>query len=321
MSKVCFLSWHFATPQIFLNYLIKMTPGQSGKWKDMEAITDPSKADYCVIFDGYKGPFPHDRAIYVGQHPHVEGFSPSFRRFQDKMALARITLDKYLNPGEWWIDYTYDELIALEPPKKTKDLICISTYQTHNKMYARRLWFIEQFLTYIKNTVGEPKVNVDIYGRPEEKFNASPIFKNFYRGSLGENNPDGYQNKHTIGKNILINYSHSLEFDVGPTKNYLSERFYDAILLWCFPLYFGSKNVEQFLPPSVFQYIDIYKVNIDEQFEMILNVIEYDPLEGVSSTGKNILEEFRIARDKLLNEYQTWPYIYDVIHNLKKYNA
>jgi len=143
MIKVCFLSWHFATPEIFLEYLIKMTPGRSGKWKDMVAVTNPFEADFCPIYDGYTGQFPQERAIYLGQHPDIPSDpSPSFRTFDNQKFAARVRLDKHLNAGEWWLDYTYDELTAMKPPTKTKDLACIMTYQTHRPLYTQRVNFM-----------------------------------------------------------------------------------------------------------------------------------------------------------------------------------
>lgn len=306
-KKICFLSWHFATPQIFLDYLKKQTPGQSGKWKDMEAVIDPNEADYCIIMDGYRGHFPEDRAIYIGQHPYVEGFSPSFRTFENKHCLARVRLDKHLNPGEWWLEYDYDTLVRLAVPKKDKVIACCMTYQTHNAMYAQRVKFMQEYCKE-ENEQSESEA-IHLYGRPEEKFRVDNILRPYYKGVLGKNNPDGYLNEHTQGKTILSQYEYTLEFDVGPTKNYVSERFYDALLLWCWPIYFGSTNVHEFFPERSFGVVDLYK---DHPLEQVWSQIhQNDWFESLDA-----IEE---ARNLILDKYQIWPYVYDVIHNLGKY--
>lgn len=293
--KVCFLSWHFSTPEIFLNSLIKMTPNCSGKWKDMEAITDPFKADFCVIMDGYSGSFPEDRAIYVGEHPRVEGFCPTFRKWEDKKALLKLNLDENVNPGEWWIKYTYDDLMGLKPPKKEKDLCCIMTYQTHNTMYLQRPKFMQEVCKYFPN--------VEIYGRPTENFQQDDILSKHYKGYLGFNKPDGKIGEHLLGKEVVGDYRYSLEFDVGPTRNYFSERFYDALLLWTKPIYFGSNNVHDFIPKEAFNYINIYDLSSAKTIPDIVNTeINY----------KSISE----ARYLLLNKYQWWAYIYERIKDL-----
>lgn len=296
--KVAFLSWHFATPEIFLQSILKMTPGRSGKWGNIEAITDPMKADFCFVMDGYNGKLPEERTIYFGEHPSC--CETSYRTWQDKKALARLTLDKHVNLGEWWLEYDYDYLIALEPPKKSRNLICIMTYQTHNEMYAQRPKFVRELVTRY------PQFYFDLYGRPQERFESDTVLKCVYRGALGYNNPDGRIGQHLVGKEILQAYKYSLEFDVGPTKNYFSERFYDALLLWTCPIYFGSTNVSKYIPGSAFWTIDINHLNSVEKIPLI---VEEEP----------DIESIRIARELLLNRYQMWPYAHHIINHLDLY--
>ena len=297
MIKVCFLSWHYASPEIFLNSIIKMTPGCSGKWKDMEAVIDPFQADFCIVIDGYNKPFPKERAIYVGEHPDC--CKTSFRTWDKEEALSKLSLDKYLNPGEWWIKYEYDYLVRLKPVPKSKKLVCVCTYQTHNPMYEQRAIFLEHFVQHTPDVA----VWFSLFGRPEEKYRGNPNFKWVYGGPLGVNKPDGTIGEHLVGKEIIQDYTHALEFDVGPTKNYFSERFYDALLLWTMPIYFGSNNVHEYIPKEAFEYVNIHDLNDSKK---IANIV---------SSPVN-LEKMAEARDLLLNKYQLWPYVYNIIKNL-----
>lgn len=303
--KVCFLSWHFATPEIFLNYIRHMTPGKSGKWKDMEATTNIDEADFYIIFDGHNYKIDESRAIYFCQHPKVTGYnfnaSPSFKTYANKNCLKFFNSDNGLNPGEWWIQASYDELSTLEIPKKKELLSCIVTYQTHNPMYAQRLKFVEEFE---KQTMFRSDFRWSLYGRPEEKFKANELLKNVFVGALGNNNPDGSLGSHTIGKDsILKDVVYDLMFDVGPTQNYISERFYDAMLLWAKPIYFGSNNVHEFIPRGSFEYVNILDLNeVNKVIETIKEIPDYKAM------GE--------ARDLLLNKYQVWPYVYNVIKGL-----
>jgi hypothetical protein len=296
MIKVCFLSWHYQTPKIFLDTLLKMTPGRSGWWKEMQAVIDPFEADYCIIFDGYSGKFPEDRAIYFGQHPDC---LKSFRRWEEKTALAKYPLDKFLNPGEWWINHDYDYLSNLKPPTKEKKLACVMTYQTHVPMYAARPKFVGELAKHL---------SFDLYGRPEEKFRSDSNFINHYRGPLGYNKPDGTKGEHLIGKEILSNYKYSLEIDVGPTQNYFSERFYDALLLWTMPIYWGSNNVDKFIPKEAFHYFNLENPSIFE-INRIKEIVEGNSYE-------KSLSAIEYARHVLLNRYQIWPYIYNVVKRI-----
>jgi hypothetical protein len=293
--KICFLTWHYKTPEIFLNVLLKMTPGRKGVWKDMIAVTDPFEADYCAIMDGYSGKFPQDRAIYFGEHPDC---TPSYRLWENTPALAKISLDKYLNPGEWWISHDYDMLMRMDQPSsKSEQLACIVTYQLHHVMYTQRQEFLRNLVR------SYPDIRLDLYGRPSDLFYKDQILSPYYKGPLGLDKPDWVNGEHLSGKELLVNYRFSLEFDQGPTRNYFSERFYDAMLLWVHPIYFGSNNIHKWIPQESFSYIDIFNTDdVDEARTIIMEGIDYSAI--------------REARNLLLNKYQIWPAIYDVIRGL-----
>lgn len=303
MSKICFTTWHYNTPELFLDILRRMTPKQSGKWKDMEAVTDHREADFIIVFDGcHDTTIDLKKTIYVGQHPLVEGHScPSFRDFEDKGALATIRLDKYWNTGEVWLKHDYDYLSGLKVFEKPKHTVCIMTYQTINEMYKQRVTFMKEYF--------KSGLKADLYGRPEDKFIDDAELAPYYKGPLGKTNPDGYSGDHMEGKEGLVDYKYSLEFDVGPTKNYISERFYDSMLLWCHPFYFGSTNVSDIMPEGSFTPINIEK-----------------PAEAIELIKESLKQVYNVeaaaeARYLLLNKYQTWPYIYDVINNISKYQG
>lgn len=302
--KVCFLSWHYGTPQLFLDTLTKMTPQCSNRWKDMEAVTDPDKADFICVFDGYSASkLPLDRTLYFGQHPKIEnGHCPAFRTWAEIDCLGKYPLDKHWNCGEWWIPQNYDELTKMKykDVKKDKKLCCIMTYQNHKPMYAQRLIFMEKFSATVKD--------YDLYGRPSEKFLENGILSEAYKGQLGPKEFDAKKGEHFLGKEIVGQYDYSLEFDVGPTKNYISERFYDALLLWTFPFYFGSTNVEEILPEGSFANLDIQDTSFENTIATRF-IAENKP-------SKSTIEKMAEARDLLLNKYQTWARVYETIKEL-----
>jgi hypothetical protein len=285
-----------------------MTPKRNGIWKDMEATTRINEADYYVIFDGHNEKIDESRAIYFCQHPRIENVAynthenlgKSFKSYNGKKCLKAFNSENALNPGEWWLSYDYDYLNSLEKPSKTKLLSCIMTYQTHNPMYNQRVLFMENFA---EKVMFRSDISWDLYGRPEDKFKNNDKLNIDYHGSLGANNPDGSLGVHTIGKEILKDYLYDLMFDVGPTKNYVSERFNDALLLWCKPIYFGSNNVHEFFPQESFDYVNILNLN---EWEKVVEVIK-KPIN---------YEAIKEARNLVLNKYQVWPYVYNVIKEL-----
>lgn len=278
-----------------------MTPNRSGKWKDMIAVTDPFAADFVAIMDGENCPIPHDRAIYYGEHPDC---LPAFRRWENKQALVKLPLDKYLNPGEWWIDYDYDTISKMPYPQKNKKLFCSCTLKTSAEMYLKRVRFLEKIA---------PKYSgLELYGRPKANYTRNPILNKYHKGELGNVNISREQagmGLHTTGKEIIRDYKYSLEFDNGLTTNYFSERFYDALFMWTMPVYWGSSNVHQFIPENAFRYVDL---DNPSEVDRIIKLAESDFAE------KHI-EDMSRARDLLLNKYQIWPYIYDVCTHISEY--
>ncbi|KKN19674.1 hypothetical protein LCGC14_0943420 [marine sediment metagenome] len=299
--KIMFVSWHFPTPELLLDIYKRLTPNCAGIWKNIEATLNPDEADYFIVIGGYKGKFDSKRALYFGQHGIT---SPNFKDFKNVECLASFPLDKHLNPGELWIDYTYDELINLQPSKKNKDLCCITTYQTHRKYYTDRIRFMQNFMPRY--------TNCDLFGKPSEKFKTDSILKNYYKKFLGRDDHKKVIGTYISGKNILVNYRYSLEFDQGWTVNCINERFYDAMLLWTMPIYFGAKNVEEFYPINSFRYVDISKNDLHEEINKVITLVN-------SNFREEHIEDIREARELILNRYLTFPYIHYIINNLDKY--
>ena len=299
--KVMFVSWHFKTPELMLQVYSKMTPNCSGKWGNIEATLNPKEADFFIVIEGYKGQFDPKKALYFGQHSIV---SPNFKDFKNTKCLASFPLHKYLNPGEVWIDYTYDELIKLPPSIKKHDLCCITTYQTHRQMYIDRIKFMMKFYKYSENC--------HLYGRPPEKFLKNKVLNPHYKSYLGRGDDTMSIGTYVSGKNILLDYRYSLEFDQGKTVNYVSERFYDSMLLWAMPIYFGSINVEEFYPGNSFRYVDISIQDSTLEVQKVMEIIK-------SNFREEHMEDIAIARELILNKYLTFPYVHNIINNLDKY--
>jgi len=298
---VCFLSHHYATNKDFLNTMLKMTPGKSGKWKEMTMITDPFASDYCAVFDGYSQPFPNERTLFFGQHPIK--VSRSYNDFRKIKQLASFPLESFLNPGEYWIDIDYDTLINMRPPKKSKDVCSCIIYHKDDQreMYRKRIFFMRHFAKH--------STNIDLYGRPEADFKADSELTSIYRGCVGKNDFNPYIGEHFLGKEKVGDYRYSIEFDVGKTINYISERVYDAMLLWTMPIYFGSTNVEKFLPPNSFRYIDADNWADDKEIQKAIDIINSDFRE-------QNLESMEFARDLMLNKYQSVAYVYEKIKEI-----
>jgi len=302
MVKVCFLQSEWPNQQVLDTYK-KMTPNCSGQWHEMVGVPSIEEADFCVIIDYTNQEVPANKAIYIGAHPTSCG---GYVCFDDKEAVARLDLRDTPGFGEWWIDYSYDELINLPPPKKTKKAICIVSNQRTYDYHRRRIEFLNE---YCQKFPGE----LEIYGRIQCRKNEEHIQKH-YRGVLGTGNDDpNYLSSYWYGKESALELArYVLEFDMGASpemgkcENYFSERFYDDILLWATPIYYGGTNLEKFFPPCSFYSLDIFTHTVDYVHSIINNNVSQE----------HYLEAIAECRDLLLNKYQLWPRIYRVINSL-----
>ena len=258
----------------------KMTPNYSGVWKDMVGVTNHHEADYCVVIDYTAERVDPDKTIYIGAHPFIEGYNGYKDLSRHK---HKLDLKDTFGFGEWWLKYDYDYLSALEPMDKTKDLCCIMSNTDGKQGQTQRKIFIKELAK---------RVDVHIYGRIE----------GIGMGVLGST--DLYGGNHCHGKeDVLAEHRYSIEIDIGLTRNYFSERFFDSLLMWCMPLYWGSTNVEEYIPARAFKYIDIY----DGYFN-IFSVIN-------SNKREQNLDAIAEARHLLLNKYQIWARVYEFISN------
>jgi len=239
----------------------KMTPGRSGKWKDMEAVVDANDADYHIIIDyTTKHQFDPKKAIYISAHP--VGY-PGHHDPVD--CLARIDYRTDSGFLEWWLKYDYDELSQFAIPNKTRDIACIMTSTSCVDYQIDRL-------TYMEGVVG-----VDMYGRQ-----TNPLID-------GEG--------HWGGKEIIADYKYTLEFDAY-CKNYFSERVADSILMYCMPFYKGGTNVEAYLPKESFAYIE--PTTPQELVNRILNTkIDYKAIEEARYLILNKLQLWAKVYDKI----------------------
>jgi hypothetical protein len=158
----------------------------------------------------------------------------------------------------------------------------------------------------------ENKLWIDIWGRPQLFFERNIDLEYYYKGPLGNNKPDVMKGEHTIGKEVLLDYNYSIEFDLGPAVNYITERFYDSLLMWTMPIYYGSNNVHEYFPKEAFHYVNLDNTDRDEEICKVLEIVKNPPTqENIKAIGE--------ARDLILNKYQTFAYVHRIVNNINDY--
>lgn len=290
--RICFLQTEWKN-DVLLKHLSKMTPNRSGKWKNMEATADINKADVIVVIDYTSQELPKGKpVIYIGGHPTV---CPGHQSFKDKECIASFNSDTELGFIEWWLKDDYDTLSAMKSPEKTKDLSCILSNQRTYDYHRKRIEFMTEFCNQYPG-------KVDIYGRIKPQKGEESLLKHF-KGELGEN----IAFSHWYGKKAaLAPYRYSLEFDMGSSpdmgvcRHYFSERLVDSLLMWCMPFYYGGINTGDYIPGVI--PIDPFM----DSPEYILNIVN-------SNEREHNIDKIAEARNLLLNRWQIWPRIYNVI--------
>lgn len=279
-------------PALLLKTYSKMTPQRSGRWNELVGVLDPAEADYFVVLEGcaaIENHYPPEKILLIGSH-HVG--LPAYQCFDNRPCAAALDVAKTVGFCEWWIDRSYDELMALEPPEKTQELICIIS---NAERYPYQKW--RKRLVHRICDRDDLQGRFDLYGRIKPKGE----MKRYFRGELGRNTPTTYW----FGKEpVYHNARYALELDGGPTSHYWSERFNDALLSWAMPLYWGGDNVHEYLPAECFRYIDIHGDGSD--------VLEL----AASNYREQHMDAIAEARQQILNHYQLWPTVERMIAGL-----
>jgi hypothetical protein len=133
---------------------------------------------------------------------------------------------------------------------------------------------------------------LDLYGRNTGKFDLSSI--DTYKGPI-ENNRDA-----------LDPYEYTFAFENICEPNYMSEKFNDAILAGCIPIYRGMTNIANYYPEGSFVEVDITKEDAPQK---VMKVLE-------SKYREQNIRALYNAKDLLLNKYQFWPALHGLIHRL-----
>jgi hypothetical protein len=141
----------------------------------------------------------------------------------------------------WHVNRTFDQLVSLEIPPKSKTISCIVSNKTAWPGHKKRLLFVKAILN-------ETSLELDLFG---EGFRYL------------EDKWDG-----------LASYKYSLAIENSSSPNYWTEKIADCFLCWTVPIYYGCLNLEDYFPEKAFIKIDIDK--FQPSFECIQAIIEQD---------------------------------------------
>jgi hypothetical protein len=98
-----------------------------------------------------------------------------------------------------------------------------------------------------------------------------------------------------VKDNGLVPYKYHFNAENTCVKNYVTEKFTDAIMSECLLFYWGCPNIKEIYDPDSFVVLTLEKKNYDKEIEMLSNMINNDEY---GKRRKNILD---VKRDMLEN--------------------
>lgn len=265
--------------------LLRQSPNQSGEWQGIQFTLEPVQdCDYVIVLNRVPEDTeincPVDNVWAIIQEPPVkeydwleDGFDNFSRVITSKEQLAgdKYHFDSLALP--WHINKTYDELKQLDyrTLDKHNHISWVTSSTSKRSGHQQRM----QFLSEIRN-----RLDFDLFGRGFE-----PIDDKW---------------------DALGSYKYSLVIENSSANYYWTEKLSDCLLSWTMPIYYGCKNIDEYLPPEAMIKIDINRP--EEAVEIIQQAINDNQWE------KN-LDAIAHARTLILDKYQFFPYVTQMINN------
>jgi hypothetical protein len=233
------------TVKLTFNYdwpLFRQTPGFAGEWGNYRFVIDDSvsECDMWVVYSDYKLSASSCRCApenTVFIPAEGSSTSPVFsREFLNQFGhivtvqreIKHRSVHHYHNGNPWFVGKSLDELLAISLPKKCKDISLITSNKAFTPGHRRRL----RFASAVKAHFGE---RLDLFGRGYKDFD----------------------DKWTV----LADYRYSIAIENDFAEDWVTEKFFDCLLAFTHPLYYGCPNLEKYVSPLC--YTRIYLDNLE----------------------------------------------------------
>jgi hypothetical protein len=259
-----------------------LTPNHSGIWKDIQGVPTIEQADYYIVLEEFKSDFPNKynvkKVIYFQGEPDSIRTNRIAKMYY-KNFFAYFDYSNYYFPPFWSSRIPFDSLENLSY-NKTKDISCIMSTKLNNRApgYEQRQIFLDKLIQR------HPNLHMDIYGRG--------------RGNQELKYDD------TCPKKAYDIYKYTLSCENCSIPGHATDRFYDSILNWTIPIYWGMTNIETLgLPEECYYIINVNNLkDIDKVYDIVMDNNYY-----------SIIKYLEIARKKIMYELNFWEKIYQVL--------
>lgn len=286
--------------------LVRQTPKCCGKWRNYQFYIneDIDEADFWFVYGKgrCKDEFCHvsrqnlifgsgePDSVYRYADKFIKQFNTVFaasqaikhpRKIISQPALAwyigvSFKSDNHSTVGQRVImpNSDYDYFKQHQPLEKKKLMSVMCSNLRITKGHQERVEFVEK----LKAKYGD---KIDVYGRG---FN--PIDDKW---------------------DALRDYKYHIAIENTRCEHYWSEKFADAILGGCYPIYYGCPNMDVYFPEGSYTPIDLH--DFDQATAIIDNVIEQDL---INKNREKLIE----ARDLILDKYNIFNVVADICDSL-----
>jgi hypothetical protein len=302
----------------------RLTPSNSGRWGTVELCDNFDEANYYIALWCDAPPLIKKcrPSSVINVMLESSGRIPSANELGAETIYSQWVTETH-NPVDWWVSKSYSELVASPFPDKTKLITSITTgryiskprivlrpflleldklFPSILKRFPKRIqrgWKIGREghhyrLRFLKDFSKKYPGTLDLYGQNVGGYDLTTI--SGYKGPL----KDKWEG--------LAPYRYAFAFENTSEKNYFTEKFTDCVLAGCMPIYWGCKNMRDYFQKNSFVELDITRRDaVDEA----MRIIQTDHRE-------QNLEALKRAKDLILNKYQFWPTIEEIIKKLEK---
>jgi hypothetical protein len=214
----------------------RQTPAESLEWGPFRFHLDQplERCDAWVVFESLASPdetiCPPENVIFIAGEPdsvgsYQNGYIQQFYHvISGRHDLRHNRQIRHQQGHPWFVEKSYDELLAMTPIAKVRDICVISSDKAFTDGHRARL----EFVAKLKARFGD---RVDVWGRGIRDFERKWDVLAPYKFAI-----------------VLENYS---------GNDFLTEKLPDALLAYCYPIYHGCLNVGRYVSDNAFLQIDI----------------------------------------------------------------
>jgi hypothetical protein len=289
LMKIVKLTFNFDFP------VFRQTPGSAGVWGDYKFIIDPQlkECDFWVVYTDYqlqKEKCLCNRENIIFIPGESRDTSPAYSNSFLKQFGKIITVQKEItgsnvvywqNANPWFIERSYDQLSNLKIPEKDRVISIVSSDKVTAPGHRLRTDFAQKIKSHFKD-------KVDFYGRGIADFKTK--------------------------WEVTAPYKYHIAIENAWCEDWVTEKFFDPLLTYTYPVYYGCPNLEKYISANSFARIDIQ--NFKEAVQLVESLIEGD------TQYAQFLEKVTAYRDQALNIHQLFPMIAGFLDqmdpNLKK---